>query len=76
MQLRVRELANGMWVCEAKRWWHKWRAVEVVNYYQRGGIGKLIYTHGVGSPEYAWCWKHSEHKALGVMRLVESVLGR
>lgn len=82
MKLRTRQMPNGLWICEGRRWWQRvWRAVGFREYdtklaIERGARAKTIELLPPGDPHYVTCWHIADRFALQVMRDAESLLGR
>jgi hypothetical protein len=80
--IRIRELENGMWVAEAKKWyWFKWRAISIGEYdtmvsLRNGRRAEYVRFYKQGSDHYPTMWKPTFDDAFEVVKKYVSFLGK
>ena len=83
MKLRVRQLANGKWMLEAKRW-HDfgWKGVRIDRSTTTRGAAQLgvfnlpmLSFEDAGSVHYTLTWHSSQQSAINAMNEARSLLG-
>lgn len=78
MKIRVRNLPNGKWICEVRRWyWLSWRAAAFREYdtglsIKRDKICKAFNPEIAGSAHYPTCWHDTADQAEKVRQEVVS----
>lgn len=80
MKTRVRELADGRWVCEVKRWWHGWHGAIIetpystlVALHQEKQL-RVVRAFAPGSGHYSICIR-SKAEALRVKSEADALFG-
>jgi hypothetical protein len=66
MKLRTRQLQNGKWIAEVKKW-YGWRAIWF--------MGDVLWLESAGNRYYYNCFKDSEREALEILNEYKSRKG-